>query len=135
LNAQQRDLVIASIKDVCEHLRLQLYAVAVMQDHVHFASARHRVDIESIIGSFKRVASRALTDHGFNPMGDAAHPNRRPVSCWVKGGWKRYLNSPGEIAGVIEYIRGNPIRAGLGEQRFDWETPFVWFRAPRNRGG
>jgi REP element-mobilizing transposase RayT len=134
LDARQRCVVGSAIGEIAASLHLKVYALAVMPDHVHFVSARHREDIETIVGFLKRSASRALAKAGLHPMHAHRSEDGAFPTPWVQGGWKRFLNTPDGIADAIQYVRENPVHARLPVQEYSFETPFVWYRGAGSRG-
>ncbi len=58
----------------------------------------------------------------FGPNMVDAQPNgTRAYRFWQRGGgYDRDLRDPGVIHATIDYIHGNPVRAGLVEQPEDW---------------
>jgi len=134
LNESQRSIVADAIKNICETITLRLYALAVLPDHVHFVPQRHRYEVEALIGLFKRSASRALITEGLHPLQSFANKDGKRPSLWVEGGWKRYLETPAEIQGAMDYVHTNPAKARLAPQHYDWLTP-LWEESPRGRGG
>ena len=124
-------VIAEGISDAVNTLHLKLYACAILQDHVHVVTARHAASIETILGYLKRGASRALVRTGLHPLQEFIGPRDRVPTCWVRGGWKRFLNAPPEIANCITYVRGNPARHDLPSQSWAFETPFRWIGASR----
>lgn len=98
------------------------YACAIMPDHVHVLIRRHRDKSEEMIAQLQAASSERLIESG-------ARNARHPV--WGGPGWKRFLNTRGDIVRVIEYIRNNPIQAGLPEQTWGFVTPYDgWLPRP-----
>ena len=107
-----------------EQFRLQIFACAIMPDHVHLVIARHNESIESIVGFLKRSASRSLSRAGCHPLAAHSKPNGRLPSPWVEGGWNVFLNADDEIRHRIGYTEDNPVKAGLEHQRWPFIVPF-----------
>lgn len=85
------------------------YACAILPDHVHLVIRKHRHLGEEMIENFQRhsrvapsLIDEAMTEH--------------PI--WTKGGWDRFLDSPGAIRSRVRYVEGNPEKEGLPRQ--DW---------------
>ena len=88
------------------------YACAIMPDHVHLLIRRHRDKAEVMLEALQVSTRECLISKGSR---NASHP------VWGGPGWKRFLNTRGDIERVVQYIRKNPVAAG-GEKQ---EWPFV----------
>ncbi len=108
-----------------EQLALQIFACAILPDHVHLVIARHNKSIETIVGFLKRSASRSLVRTGCHPFAAHPKPNVRLPSPWVEGGWNVFLDTDEEIRQRIGYTNDNPIKAGLRRQQWPFVVPFV----------
>ena len=108
-----------------EQIHLQIFACAIMADHVHVVVARHTESIETVVGFLKRSASRSLSRAGCHPLVSRRKPNGRLPSPWVEGGWNVYLDSADEIRHRIGYTEDNPVKAGLPRQHWPFVVPFV----------
>lgn len=118
--------------EIAHRTEARVFAAAIMPDHVHFVIARGEHRAEDWAGSFKRAASRALRAAGRHPFAAEADAKGRLPSVWADGGWKVYLHDDAEILRAVEYVRQNPLRAGLREQNWSFVTPYA---SPRGRGG
>jgi REP element-mobilizing transposase RayT len=131
-NEEQRIAIADGIESVVKLLDVRLIALAILNDHVHLVPERHREDVETLVGFFKRAATRELTPHGIHPMGEARRArDGAAVTPWVRGGWKRSLDSWEAVEDAVEYVELNPLRAGMERQVYS----FVCAPAPRSRGG
>ena len=93
-----------------------IHAAAILPDHAHFVVARHGRTIEQIRDHLKSRATRELNDRGLNPM--SRYPKN--PSPWARKGWHVFLNSADDIERAIRYVRMNPVKAGLPQQRWSW---------------
>ncbi len=107
-----------------EQLGLQIFACAIMTDHVHLVIDRHNKSIEFIAGFLKRSASRALSRAGCHPFATRSEPNGRLPSPWVEGGWNVFLDTDDEIRQRIDYTNDNPVKARLPRQQWPFVVPF-----------
>ena len=117
-NQTQRDAIATGIADIIPKIDLHLLACAIMWDHVHVVTLRHREPIEEIVGYLKRAATRALTRAQVHPLAGYETSRGRIPTPWVEGGWNRYLNGWHEIVDAIGYVQANPRKCGLPPQRF-----------------
>ena len=107
-----------------EQLGLQIFACAIMTDHVHLVIDRHNESIEFIAGFLKRSASRALSRAGCHPFAARSKPHGRLPSPWVEGGWNVFLDTDDEIRHRIGYTNDNPVKARLPRQQWPFVVPF-----------
>jgi len=131
-NGVQAREVARGIEDAGEILELAIHACAVMPDHVHLVTARHRQTAESIAGFLKRAATRRLSQAEIHPLARFRSRNGRVPSPWVRGGWFVYLNTPEHVRHRIAYVNDNPIKAGFKRQRWSFVKPL---ETPRSRDG
>ena len=94
----------------------QIYACAIMPDHVHVVVARHERNVDRIIGHFKAKATIRLADSGLWPNADR--------TVWAKKGWHVFLNSSAEGKWAIEYVARNPSKDGKRPQFWSFLEPF-----------
>ncbi len=98
------------------------YACAIMPDHVHVLIRRHRDKAEEMSAHFQSTSKERLIESGAR---NAKHP------VWGGPGWKRFLNTRGDLERVIKYIRNNPIEAGLPEQTWEFVKQYDgWLPRP-----
>ncbi len=128
----QARAVARGICDVSATLELAIHACCVMPDHVHLVISRHRETVEGITGFLKRSATRRPTDEDLHPLSDFRSSRGRTPSPWVRGGWYVYLDTPERVIRAIEYVNGNPVKAGMKPQKWSFIQPY---NAPRGRGG
>ena len=86
--------------------------VVAMPDHVHvMAHAPSGRKLESLIGSLKRTVTM------------------RKAIRWQRGFFDHRPRNDQARARCREYVRMNPVRAGLVARSEDW--PFIWHKGPR----
>jgi REP element-mobilizing transposase RayT len=118
---EQIECISRGFADAIERFGINLHACAILWDHVHIVSQRHREPIEFVARVLKSAATRQLTQDGLHPLAKFAKADGRAPTPWADGGWERYLNNPVEIGDAMRYVNGNPEKHGLAKQ--DW--PFV----------
>ena len=96
-----------------------------MPDHVHLVTGRGQSTSEYVAGFLKRAATRRLSDAGLHPLQTHRQANGRIPSPWAVGGWFAYLNTPDEVRGRIQYVEGNPEKAGLPRQQWSFVGSYV----------
>lgn len=108
-------LIAASFAKTIAERSYVCHACAIMPDHVHLVVRRHPDQAEGILRFLQDYSKQALIAAGRRPVN---HP------VWGGPGWRVFLNSPEEIAAKIEYVRQNPLKAGLPEQLWDFVIPY-----------
>ncbi len=99
------------------------YACAIMPDHVHMLIRRHRNFSEEMIEILQEKSKGALIQAGRRPVN---HP------VWGGPGWKVFLNTQKDMERIVRYIRNNPIKAGLKEQKWGFVKAYDGWM-PRRR--
>ena len=92
------------------------FACAIMPDHVHLLVRRHRDKAEVMIRRFQQATRELL-------VAEERRAGHHPT--WGGPGWKVFLNTPTMEQCGKEYIRNNPLKAGLPEQVWDFVQPFM----------
>ena len=109
---------------VVRDLALNVYACAILPDHVHLVTGRHPRDAEDIAGFLKRGGTRRLNAEGLHPLAGYRRAGGRVPSPWAERGWCVYLDTPDQIRQRIRYVEENPVTAGLPRQRWPFVVPF-----------
>ena len=117
LTGQQALIASQGFKQVVADVTLQIYACAIMPDHVHLVVGQHERTVESLVAQFKSCATKHLTTAGLHPFQGWRSP-------WSRGFWQVYLDTPDEVNHAIQYVRQNPVRDGLREQHWSFVVPF-----------
>ncbi|HUO09530.1 MAG TPA: hypothetical protein VM008_14570 [Phycisphaerae bacterium] len=115
-----------------------VYACSILPCHVHAVVARHRFDIERIVGHLKTEGTMSLVHKRHHPFEGLQRPGGRLVSCWAEKSWNVFLNSDEDIRRAIAYVRNNPIKDGLPAQRWSFEASYEVARTierPDERAG
>ncbi len=89
-------------------LPYNIYALAVMPNHLHLVVGSADRSIRQIIGHIKSTATRALREQGWF----------EDHSPWTAGGWNVRLYSLQDMRRAIAYVENNPERDGLKRQRW-----------------
>lgn len=97
-------------KTVHKH-RYTCYGCAILNDHVHLLIRKHKHIAETMIEHFQEESRANFIQAGL----------RRPMHpVWGGPGWKVFLNTREDIERTIRYIVANPIKAGMGPQRWEF---------------
>ncbi len=86
-----------------------VYAYCIMPDHVHLVlSPSATCDIVTFVGQFKNLAQRVAWRLGVRG------------AFWQKSFWDHFLRKEEDLGTVVEYVLGNPVRAGLVDEWQDY---------------
>lgn len=113
LDAPRRDIVLATLQEVCLCRRWTLVAAHVRTDHVHVVVQAEAAP-EKVLNDFKTYASRRLSQAGFG------NSQRKR---WTRHGSTRYLWKREQVIAAIRYVveeQGLPLAV---YEDPDWENP------------
>ncbi len=110
-DARHRNEVGAAFADVIASRRYTCYACAIMPDHVHMVTRKHRDRAEAMIEHLQSASRLRLS-----------LPDDHPT--WTKNGWKVFLRTPVEVRSRVRYVEGNPIKEGLPSQQWPFVTAY-----------
>jgi hypothetical protein len=91
--------------------RYTVWACAVCRNHAHFCVRRHRDDWIAIRDAFANASRVALTEAFALEPG---HP------VWSSRPYAVFMDTVDGVAGRVEYVRQNPMKEGLPEQRWSF---------------
>lgn len=112
LTGAQARVAAGVIADALGEWGIRCSAFAILPDHLHAVIAKPARDVHGVILGLQRVSRRALRDR-WPEVWSPQHP------VWTRGGGHSvFLESRSEVADAIEYVRLNPVRAGLRAQRW-----------------
>jgi REP element-mobilizing transposase RayT len=96
---------------------LEIFACAIMSNHVHLVVERHRDSYERIVNRLKGQASQEIRRLRGYP---SVVVRRDRVPIWTDRYWVRYIAHDEQMECAIEYVRNNPVRERLPEQKWDF---------------
>jgi REP element-mobilizing transposase RayT len=99
-----------------------IHALSILPDHVHLVVARHARDVGGIATHLKSKATLAMSSEGIHPCGSLS--NGRRQTPWARNYWAPFIRSKQHMRAAIEYVRNNPIKMGLKEQRWKLVVPY-----------
>lgn len=124
LSGIQARAVARGIGAILPKVELAIHACAIMPDHVHVVTGKHRLDGDELIACLKRAGTRGLSEEGLNPMLSYPKADGRLPSPWGGRGWKVMLVGRPQVEAAIRYVEENPVRAGFRKQRWSFVVPF-----------
>ena len=111
----QIEAVASGIGNYVAKSNLAVYACAVMPDHVHLVIANTLMTVEQRVVQFKANATTELLERGIHPFQNCRDDGKLP-KCFVRGEWKRFLNSEADVERAIQYVENNPLKEGFPRQ-------------------
>ncbi len=118
-NQQQIESIAAGFADYARRSKLVILACAILADHVHLVTARHRLDAHQLVIQLKAAATRQLVKLGVHPFpGEIPRPK-----CFARGEWDVFLDTADDVERAICYVENNPEKEGLPRQHWDFVTP------------
>ncbi|MCI0640513.1 MAG: transposase [Gemmataceae bacterium] len=109
LDQQRRQVVLATIQEVCRHRRWRLLACHVRTVHVHVVVAADAPP-EKILNDFKAYASRRLTEAGYE---------NKERKRWTRHGSTKYIWDEEYLRNAIHYTlyeQGEPMETYLAPE-------------------
>jgi REP element-mobilizing transposase RayT len=125
LNGIQARAIARGFAEYAEKTKLTILACAILPQHIHLVTARHRSNVEQLVNRLKGAATRRLIDEQLHPLAPYQHDRRRPPKAFARGQWKVFLNAPNDIQRAIRYVKANPTRESLPPQRWRFVQPYV----------
>lgn len=94
--------------------RYDLIAWVVMPNHVHVMIRTHEGNpLGKTVQSWKSYTGRRMAELGLGAP-------RNETSVWQRDYWDRIIRDEKHLLTAVEYIHGNPVKAGLVNNPEDW---------------
>lgn len=106
-----------------DRAKRSVLACAILPEHIHLVTARHRTSIEQVTRQLKGAATRHITAQGVHPMATMPTAHGALPNMFSRGKWSVYLNNDAAIRRAIQYVIDNPKREGLPPQRWTFVQP------------
>jgi REP element-mobilizing transposase RayT len=126
LNEQQIARVAAGFETQIEKSGYQVFACAILAQHVHLVIAHHRYSIEQVVRLLKQSATAQLIAHDLHPFTTQRSPRGTLPSVWEQDFWKVFLYTYDDVFGAIAYVQDNPEKDSKPRQTW----PFVKMLEP-----
>jgi REP element-mobilizing transposase RayT len=101
---------------------LQIFACAILPDHVHLVTGRPKTSVEQMVIQLKGEATQQLVREGIHPLASWSQDGKRPPKCFARGEWKVFLD-PEDVRLAIEYVEDNPVKEGKKKQNWSFVSP------------
>ena len=98
-----------------------LHACAIMPDHVHVVLGHHQDMASKIVAHLKSFGTKELNRRELNPY--AAMPGRDGQRVWADR-FRHVFLSAADVPRCVQYVRDNPIKAGLPAQNWNFIKPW-----------
>ena len=102
-------IVIDALKAIHQKGAADCLGFVVMPDHLHAVLWLHSGQLSDVIASFAKFTARKINKLG-NTNG----------AIWQEGFYDHAIRGEESLRGCLEYMRYNPVRAGLAAKPGDW---------------
>ncbi len=102
----------------------EIYAFAIMRNHLHMVVARHKYDFMQITNLLKGAATTRLTQKGLHPLQSYRNKNGSIPSPFASRAWKVFLDTREDVQRAIRYVEDNPEKEGKKRQEWSFVTPY-----------
>ena len=118
-NDRVAEILIAEWQSARERHGWAVGRYVIMPDHVHFFCAPEydAKTLPEFVGAWKRWTSRRV--HALDQPGTASPATARPV--WQREFFDHVLRSSESYSEKWNYVRNNPVRAGLVQSADEWQ--------------
>jgi REP element-mobilizing transposase RayT len=103
---------------------LQIWACAILPEHIHLVVGRFRLKIEQVVIQLKGAATEQLIEEGIHPLGHITLPNGRHPKCFARGQCAPFLDTIEDIDRAIHYVENNLLKEGKPKQTWTFVTKF-----------
>jgi REP element-mobilizing transposase RayT len=121
---QQIEVIGRGIKRYVEKSGLTIWALAILDDHLHVVFMRHRYESEKVNNLLKSEATQALIECGVHPFGNEPRKGGQLPPCWGRKWWTVYIDNPAHLETAIRYVEDNPLKDGRERQKWDFVVPY-----------
>lgn len=109
-----RSIAVAFQEVIAAH-KYTCYACAIMPDHIHMVTRKHKHQAEEMIANFQECSRLRFYADGLRA---AKHP------VWGGPGWKVFLDHPDEVRREVRYVEENPLKLRAPVQRWPFVTAY-----------
>jgi REP element-mobilizing transposase RayT len=102
-----------------------IYACAILREHAHLVVARHRYSIEEIGRHLKGDATRQLSLEAMHPFANSPYRDGTLPTPWARHQWACFIDSHDYLSKTIDYVKRNPLREKMKEQRWEFVNPYL----------
>jgi REP element-mobilizing transposase RayT len=107
-----------------EKANYQVFACAIMPEHVHMVLGRYRYKVETMMRLLKAEASATLREDKLHPMQTWPLEEGTLHTPWAEKGWKVFLDSVEDIDRAVGYVEDNPEKEGRLRKLWPFIVPW-----------
>lgn len=111
-----REAVAQGFANAASELGYAVWACAVLRNHAHLVVQRHKHDHDVMWRTFAEFATQALK---------TAMPIPEGHRVWGNRPYSKFLYTPDDVRGRIDYANDNPGKEGLDDQRWAFVTTYA----------
>ncbi len=101
--------------------RYRLLEWTVMPNHVHVLfQPINGGTVAKIVASWKKHTARGISEFRRRATQETGVPREEPSPVWHREYWDRFIRNERHFQQAVEYIRQNPVKAGLVRKAEDW---------------
>ena len=112
-DAFHREAMAQAIGHMVRNRGYTVWALALLRNHVHVVLRTHRDKADDMWNAIAHATRERLQTFD-------AFANEHPV--WSERPYKVFLTSDAQVAACVRYVEQNPVKEGLGLQRWDCVT-------------
>jgi REP-associated tyrosine transposase len=121
---KQIESIALGFSEMVDKSAYDVYACAIMPDHVHLVLGRYRYVAETMAKLLKAQASHRMIVDGRHPMARWPKKDGSLPKPWAEGCWKVFLDDVADMERAIRYVEDNPIKEGRPAQRWPFVKPY-----------
>jgi REP element-mobilizing transposase RayT len=98
----------------------QIYACAILPEHIHLVIGRHEYHVEQIVRRLKQEAGLQLKRDELHPFEGMAGKRGALPPVFCSGLWKCFIDSPEHLINAVSYVQKNPLKEGKKRQKWSF---------------
>jgi len=102
---------------------IDVWACAILPDHVHLVMGRLPMKVEQLALHLKGAATRYLIKENVHPFQELRTKKNRRPPCFARGEWKVFLDFE-HVLHAIPYVETNPEKEGKPRQKWSFVTRY-----------
>ena len=123
IDQEERDLLLNVWEDVGSRHPFEIVAYCILPNHFHMVMTLPENDsnFSMRIREIKRLFTLQYTGDCPNHI-NASRIKRKESSVWQRRFWEHVIRDEDDLKNHIEYVHFNPVKHGLVERVYDWES-------------
>jgi REP element-mobilizing transposase RayT len=120
LDGYQALSIVKGFASISRRSGYQIYACAILPEHIHLVIGRHDYHVEQIVRRLKQEAGLQLKKDNLHPFADLIGKRGAVPSVFGGGLWKCFIDSPEHLDNAIAYVQKNPLKEGKKLQQWSF---------------